>query len=516
MAESEKALRILLRTLFILIVLHSFAINFREGIKATWRYFTVQPKGTSTMSRPEDSRRNNEKASFGLSNSILSNKIIFIVVIIVVFALILDALLTRTSDLLSPTLARKSATTIAVYLLISIAYFVGQFMIILFVRERSKETHASANLRFYRTYKIAMTVQIVLSILLLFVILQVVTLSYYSIAPLLAAVTISYGLAIAMMALLMKSFLSWFRSSKNLVILAYGISAATLAIYFGFTLVFAATMLLDRPQEVRTAVTRTAFFMPGSISSMLNDINLLTSILSFCTLWTATVLLLRHYSQKVGRIRYWIVVSLPLVYFLSQFPTFFLNLFSPIIRENPILFGSLLTLIFSLSKPAGGILFGIAFWTISKHLRRTVAVRDYLLIAAMGFVLLFTSDQAIVLISVSYPPFGVSAASLMGLSSYLIFVGIYYSAVSLSHDDRVRREIKKFAMQESGLLDSIGTAQVEKDIAEKITAIRRIQEDSAAQNLGVQPSIDEGDIRKYIEDVVNEIKLSKKEGKGKD
>ena len=464
------------------------------------------------MSGPQDSGRKNEKASFGLSNSILSNKIIFFVCMIVVIALISDALLARTADLLSPTVARKSTTTIAVFSLISTAYFVGQFMIILFVRNKSKEIHDNASMRFFRTYKITMIVHIVLSMMLLFVIMQLVTVSYYFITPLVATLTISYGLAIAMMAFLVKSFFSWFRTSKNFVILAYGISAAILAIHLGFTLFFAATELLDRPAEVRTAVTRTPFFLPGSISSVLDNIHTLTSIISFSALWAATVLLLHHYSQKVGKIRYWILVSLPLVYFLSQFPTFFLNLFNAIIRENPIFFGSLLTFVFTLSKPAGGILFGIAFWTISRHLRSTIAVRDYLLISALGFVLLFTSDQAIVLINLAYPPFGVPTVSMMGLSSYLIFIGIYYSAISLSHDDRVRREIKKFAMQESSLLDSIGSAQVEKNIAEKVTAIRQIQ-NSDAQNLGVQPSIDEGEMRKYLEDVLHEMKTYKKADK---
>lgn len=462
------------------------------------------------MSHAQDNGRKSQKSSFSISNSMLSNKIIFIVCIIVVIALISDVLLARTSDLLSPTLVRKSPNTIAVFTLISIAYFVGQFMILFFVRNRSKKIDVSANMRFYRTYKITMTLQIALSIILLFVILQLITVSYYFIAPLVAAVTISYALAIVMMVFLMKSFLSWFRISKNFVILAYGISAATLAIHLGFTLFFAATVLLDRPAEVRTAVTRVPFFAPGSISYILDNAYSLTSILSFSMLWVATALLLHHYSQKIGRIKYWVVVSLPLVYFLSQFPTLFLNLFNPIIRENPIFFGSLLTFIFTLSKPAGGILFGIAFWIISRHIRRTTEVRDYLLISALGFVLLFTSDQAIVLINVTYPPFGLTAVSFMGLSSYLVFVGIYYSAISLSHDDKVRREIKKFAMQESRLLDSIGSAQVEKDIAEKVTAIRQIR-NSSTQNLGVQPSIDEVEIRKYLEDVLDEMKAHKKE-----
>ena len=252
--------------------------------------------------------------------------------------------------------------------------------------------------------------------------------------------------------------------------------------------------------------------MPGSIKFILDNIRSLTSILSFSILWGATVLLLHHYSQKVGRIKYWIIVTLPLVYFLSQFPTLFLKVFDPIIKENPFFYGSLLIFIFTLSKPAGGILFGIAFWTISRNLPRTIAVRDYLMISAIGFAFLFASDQAIVMIQLPYPPFGLAAVSFMGLSAYLIFVGIYYSAMSLSHDDRVRHEIKKFAMQESELLDSIGSAQLEKDIAEKVKAITKSQ-DFASQKSGVPLSIDEDDIRNYLEDVLREMKSARKEDK---
>jgi hypothetical protein len=463
------------------------------------------------MSRPRDSERKNEKASFhSLSNSILSNKIVLIVCTIVVIALIADVSLARTADLLSTALGRKSATTLAIFTLISIAYLVGQFMILLFVRNRSKEIQAKANMQFHRSYKVTTAVQIALSIILLFIILQLVTVSYYFTAALVATITISYALGITMMALLMKSFLSWFKTSKNFVILAYGISAATLAIHLAFTLFFAATALLEEPAEVRTSISRIPFFIAGSIESILSNIHDLLSILSFSILWVSTVLLLHSYSRKVGRLRYWIIVTLPLVYFLSQFPTLFLDLFNPIIRENPIFFGSLLTIVYTLSKPAGGILFGIAFWTISRGMRRTIPIRDYLMISALGFVLLFTSDQAIVLISAAYPPFGVASISFVGLSSYLIFVGIYYSAISLSYDDRVRREIKKFAVDESKLLDIIGTAQYEKVIAEKVTAIRQMQ-NSATESLGVQPSIEEDEIRKYLEEVLREKKAYKKE-----
>jgi hypothetical protein len=464
--------------------------------------------GIIKLSPNHNSSGKNDKPSLSLSRSILSNKIIFIVCLFVAIALISDASLARTSTLLSPNLDVESGP-IVVFTLISIVCIVGQFMILCFVRERSKEIRARANLRFHRTYKVTVAVQITLNIILLFVILQLLVISSYFVLALGAAITISYALGIAMMVLLMKSFLSWFRTSRNFVILAYSISAATLAIHLGITLFFAASVLLDVSPEVQTAVSRTPFFMPGSIKFILNNIHGLTSILSFSILWGATVLLLHHYSRKVGRLKYWIIVTLPLVYFLSQFPALFLNVFGPAIKENPLFFGYLLTFVFTLSKTVGGVLFGIAFWAISRNIPRTGAVRDYLMISALGFVLLFTSDQALVLLVIPYPPFGLAAVSIVGLSSYLIFVGIYYSAISLSHDDRVRHEIKKFAMKESKMLDSIGSAQYEKDIAERVTSVRRT-EDLAAESLGVPHSVDEVELRKYLDDVVREMKSSRK------
>ena len=462
------------------------------------------------MNSPPGSGWKNEKASSDLSHTIMSNKIIFIVCFIVVIALVADAWLARTSELFSTNLGRDSGI-MSVFTLISIVYFVAQFIILRFVSYRNKRIHGRAYVRFYKTFKFTMAAQIALSIILLLVILQIFIMSYYYIMALIAAITISYSLAIAMMVLLMKSFLSWFRTNKNFVILAYGISAATLAIHLGSTLLFAATALLDVPTEVRTAISRPPFFMPGSVKSILDNIHSFTSILSFSILWSATVLLLHHYSRKVGRIKYWIIVTLPLVYFVSQFPTLFFKVFDTIIKEDPFFYGSLLTFVFTLSKPAGGIMFGIAFWTISRNLPRTI-VRDYLKISALGFFLIFSADQAIVLIPLSYPPFGLAAVSFLGLSAYLIFIGIYYSAVSLSHDDRVRHEIKKFAMQESKLLDSIGSAQLEKDITEKVKGITQSQ-DFAAQKSGVPSDINEDDIKKYLQDVLREMKAVRKEDK---
>jgi hypothetical protein len=49
---------------------------------------------------------------------------------------------------------------------------------------------------------------------------------------------------------------------------------------------------------------------------------------------------------------------------------------------------------------------------------------------------------------------------IIGLSSYLILVGVYSSAISVSEDIKIRQTIRKFTLKESKLLDSIGTSKI--------------------------------------------------------
>lgn len=83
------------------------------------------------------------------------------------------------------------------------------------------------------------------------------------------------------------------------------------------------------------------------------------------------------------------------------------------------------TFIPTYSKTIGGILFGIAFWAAARNLGHKSIVKDYMTIPACGLVLLFVSNQGILLIGdVPYPPFGLVTVSFIGLSSYMVLVGI--------------------------------------------------------------------------------------------
>src|SRR5262249_41377002 len=146
----------------------------------------------------------------------------------------------------------------------------------------------------------------------------------------------------------------------NVVVLAYAMGILMIDINAVFTVVYVTNQLagangspIIQPLVVPVANTS----MGGVVYDIFNSASFIGSILSFILIWVATVLLLRGYSKKLGRSRYWILVSIPLVYFLSQFQLLSLDIFTPFRLSDPILFGVVYTLFFTATIPVGGILF---------------------------------------------------------------------------------------------------------------------------------------------------------------
>jgi hypothetical protein len=173
------------------------------------------------------------------------------------------------------------------------------------------------------------------------------------------------------------------------------------------------------------------------------------------------------------------------------------------------LFSILYTVIFSFSKPIGGILFGVAFWTAAKSLRHGSAARNYVIMSAYGLILLFVSNQAIILATAPYPPFGLVTVSFVGLLSYLMLVGIYCSAISVSEDVIIRQTIRKSVNNESELLGSIGSSHMQQELERRVLKITKSTSDLMGEQTGVEPSITEGNMKEYLQEVLTEVKRSR-------
>ena len=163
-----------------------------------------------------------------------------------------------------------------------------------------------------------------------------------------------------------------------------------------------------------------------------------------------------------------------------------------------------------MSKVVGGILFGVVFWFIARSFTHSRIVKDYMIMSAFGFVLLFVSNQAVVLISAPYPPFGLPTISVMGLSSYLILIGIYSSAISISEDQNLRKSIRKATIQQSDLLSDIGTAEMQMELEKRVMRIVKEDSDTMTKETGVTHSMSEVEMQEYLNQVLAEIGTKKK------
>jgi len=201
-------------------------------------------------------------------------------------------------------------------------------------------------------------------------------------------------------------------------------------------------------------------------------------------------------------------MSMPLVYFLSQFLSLSAEQVLPL--GDPISSIILLTLLFSLSRPIGGAVFGVAFLDTYRRIKDE-AVRGYMLISAFGFTLFFISSQIVgTALPISpFPPFGFPAVLFTGLSSYLVLVGIYSSAISVSHDMKLRQSVKRAAIKEARLVDSIASAQMEHEIIEKVMITTKENHEIMAEQTGIRPSLKEDDLKQYLEEVLKELKVER-------
>jgi len=398
----------------------------------------------------------------------------------------------------------------------SSVYAISQYFILEFIKGRGEKElgYAKGKMRLSAATfrKIVSIIQYVITAILIFVILQLIFYSRYSPAATTAITAISYTTAIVMIGLLAYLFFMWFnqnrRSASGLKVFLYGLSSAALVLntIIGLALIY--SLSLTKPVMMGPHAGSVTVLIGTPIDRILNPSYIATSILGFILMWSATAILLRSYSQRLGKAKYWFLVSIPLVYFVSQFLTLFSNQFAATLALYPVLF----TLLFVFSKPLGGILFGAAFYSIGR--RGTSSpngsfVRDYMTFAAYGVVLFFVSSQNTV-VQPTYPPFGVIAASFVGLSGYMMFLGLYSSAICVSQDVKLRQLIRRSAVQEVKFLESIGTAQMEQELQKRVLTIAKENSDNMVEETGVQPSLSENDMKQYLEEVLVEIKATKK------
>ena len=107
-------------------------------------------------------------------------------------------------------------------------------------------------------------------------------------------------------------------------------------------------------------------------------------------------------------------------------------------------------------------------------------------------VLFFVSGSATVY-HAPFPPFGLLTVALIGTSSYLLFLGLYSCAISLSQDLELYRLIRTSAKEWKFFL-KLSDAEVEKTVLDKVGSVKQ----AMTVEYGIAPSVSLVDAKNYL------------------
>ena len=466
-----------------------------------------------------------------LVDSVFKNRAVPVYAATVVTGLVILALLlTRQLVVID-----KNSQTLLFVLIIIIGYGIGSWVLLEYAKRISAALRSKS--RFIRwMHSFVTIIQFSLLGILSFVLLYSISTcgidnASYCMSARVASVSvnaIASTAATAILGLFSYKFFAWYRlSNRNFILLFYGMASAVLALSIGGDAVAKiviqqvieektipgaiteASFIYEKfekyPGQIQYKVvdpkTTTLYMVPDSLQSLHKLIVVLTSDPRYVLLWIATIVLLQQYFQRVGQkitkfpVKYWILLCIPLILYLVGSGLIFS-------LPNDSDYRYYQRIIYRAGSIGSNILFGLAIYIVTRNVPSEKA-RDYLTVAAIGISTVGIAFGA----SSLQQTYGVAAHSMVLLSSYLFIIGFYASSIFLTQDAKLRRSIKDSAIEESKLLVSVGVPHIEQEIESRVLKVAQKRENELVGETGVQPSLTEEEMKQYLSNVLNEIKL---------
>ena len=379
-------------------------------------------------------------------------------------------------------------------------------ILLLFVKRNDVHSTTSRSLLFRAAYIGTSIVQYTISLILFIMISEMFIFHEYNKIFSLLVVYLSHFWSAIILGILSLRFIQWFRYATSFSILIY-------AVVFSMILFL---ILITIPLLTQQFTNQSQLIYPRNYTSLIatvivpsRDIAFIYGLggyvlpLMIIPSWILTVLLLKPYANRIGKKRFWLVVSIPLLYQLFTFIVRDTNLVTdPTLVQ--IIYSQQFQIIFGISYQISGLFFAIAFLSIGRKMKQK-NMKNYLIICSISIVSLFSSMQPGMPFYAVYPPFGLVTLLFLGLSSYLLLVGMLGCAAYVSRDIELRREIYRGLEVNADVLKKIGMAETQREIEKRVLPLaNKIKlSDEMRRHMDTDP--DEEDVKTMIEDVLNEI-----------
>jgi hypothetical protein len=348
--------------------------------------------------------------------------------------------------------------------------------------------------------------QILTVAIILMIIFQMILHDKYSLILLQFQTFLSRLSGLVLLSVLIYLFVGWLVSKKNYIIMLYSLSFSLLAVNLMVSLVYLiylqSYLTFPLPDVKPYPIVIYAANIPASLfTESLSLVFDILSVTSFILMWTATLISLKQYQYRMGMIKYFILMAVPLIYYIFPFHNYFGDVFFPFLQLAPVLVSVVYVLIFMASEQVAAVLFSLVFWT-SSSLVYDDKVQKNLLISAIGIALIFGSIEISTLQYHVYPPYGLVTQAFIPIGAYLLLVGTFSSAKQISQDAELRKNFYNSAKSQLRLLRTIGVTQMEKELLKKF---KSAEERTRKLKIMEEPYTEEEDIKQIVRDVLNEL-----------
>ena len=406
------------------------------------------------------------------------------------------------------------SVNIAIFIIFCVIFVLCSTALLYSVRKSISTIHARKaglfDLKYF--HGIMIGTQLLTVVMILTIILQMLIINEYSLVLLSIQTYLSHLSALVFLSFLVFLFGNWLTSKRSYITILYTIAFSLASVNLAVSLIYlesyfsSALVSNVRPYSIVSYVTN---FGGMPLTESLSIIFDALSLTSFLLMWIATALFLSQYRHRMGKVKYFSLMSIPLIYYIFPLQGYFGDVFFNLLQSSPVSYSIIYILIFSATKQVGAVLFSLVFLTASTLVYDN-RIRKSLLLSAIGMAILFGTFELSPLQYHVYPPYGFITQAFIPLGAYLLFAGIFNSAKVISRDSAVRKEFYKSAESRLSLLKTIGVSQMEKELEKEVKAVEEKLSKLSRETTVDIPQLEEQEAKEILHDVLNELYYSKR------
>ncbi|MDQ2685812.1 MAG: hypothetical protein M3Y25_08225, partial [Thermoproteota archaeon] len=309
----------------------------------------------------------------------------------------------------------------------------------------------------------------------------------------------------------------WSRESKNKFSFLFGLTISLIVINSIISLGLFDLLLSEKPSIITHRTPVEFNFECNTISLYCNIKQALITYQTYTLMayvllfWISNLFLLHHHIKRLGKLKFVVFITLPLILFYFQFFYQYEELYSLNdelkFDENIIYAIQIFLLVIFITFC--GILYGLGLRSVSELLKFSSTVESYLKMASLGIIFFIICGNSTVA-GIGIPPFGMPSIVFLPFAIVLLYVGIYYSLVSISNDISIRRFIKQSTFNELKIIGNLAQSQMMDNLKEKVMKMTKKYSDELHQQSNSETIESEEDLQSYLDEAIKIFKNNNK------